>query len=56
MFFSLLYLFPFSVEKGTRHGVRITCEKNKRKKTQGVQPARFSCLFGCLKFAVQPFT
>ena len=41
MFFSLLYLFPFSIEKGIRHGVQITCEKNERKKnTQGVPPAR----------------
>ena len=55
MFFSLLYLFPFSIEKGIRHGVQITCEKNERKKnTQGVPPARlidifsYSCLSGCV--------
>ena len=46
MFFSLLYLFSFSTEKGIRHGVRITCERmsEKKKKTQGVPPARLICL------------
>ena len=48
MFFSLLYLFPFPIEKGIRHGVQKTCEKNERKttttKTQGVSPARLICL------------